>query len=261
MKEVKQFFYSCYLLQSQSATITSCAYVGSTPYPKKRLRQHNGEIVGGAKKTRNKRPWDMIVVVYGFPSKRHALQFEWAWQKPHQSRFFKQQNVPGFSGKASEKTVNGKFNVLAVLMQLPPWDSMSLNVNFASAEFKTKFWEKIPQTLLNNRMVTVGSVDEIMNSILATYQLVESDASEDSEEEPEDPFMDNEFALCFLRDKTSQDSVEIVPHEILVIDEGDTSESDDSVVYIKTNQQTDTTDDILLISESEFMNRINKLKI
>ena len=36
--------------------------------------QHNGEVQGGAFKTSKKRPWEMILVLHGFPSKVVALQ-------------------------------------------------------------------------------------------------------------------------------------------------------------------------------------------
>jgi len=50
-------FYACYLLLSKHPSIkTTKTYIGSTPDPVRRLRQHNGEIIGGAKKTSKSRP-------------------------------------------------------------------------------------------------------------------------------------------------------------------------------------------------------------
>lgn len=64
--------YSCYILESEHHS-----YVGSTNNISRRLRQHNGEIVGGAKANRGKKSW-FAAVVSGFPDQRSALQFEWA---------------------------------------------------------------------------------------------------------------------------------------------------------------------------------------
>ncbi|KAG0325667.1 hypothetical protein BGZ99_000315 [Dissophora globulifera] len=50
-------FYCCYLLASTVPRYKNHGYVGSTPDPIKRLRQHNGDLTQGAKKTSKKRPW------------------------------------------------------------------------------------------------------------------------------------------------------------------------------------------------------------
>ena len=54
-------------------------YAGVSPTPDKRLRQHNGEIKGGAKYTTGRGPgWKHICLITGFEDKIQAMQFEWA---------------------------------------------------------------------------------------------------------------------------------------------------------------------------------------
>ena len=70
-----------YLLRSLHKRRT---YVGYSPDPYRRLRQHNGELAGSA--PIGGRPWVLVLIVSGFGSKHAALAFESAWQKPHSSR-------------------------------------------------------------------------------------------------------------------------------------------------------------------------------
>lgn len=52
-------------------------YVGATVDPARRLRQHNGEIKGGATRTRGG-TWRFHLLIYGFRTWVETLQFEWA---------------------------------------------------------------------------------------------------------------------------------------------------------------------------------------
>ena len=56
-------------------------YIGATTDVDRRLRQHNGELSGGARKT-SQRPgqWYRVCYLRGFTSWREALQVEWRWK-------------------------------------------------------------------------------------------------------------------------------------------------------------------------------------
>lgn len=54
-------------------------YVGATVNPARRLRQHNGELAGGARATKG-RQWTRVYLIGGFAEERAALRFEWRWK-------------------------------------------------------------------------------------------------------------------------------------------------------------------------------------
>nr|6SEH_A Chain A, Structure-specific endonuclease subunit SLX1 [Thermothielavioides terrestris]6SEH_C Chain C, Structure-specific endonuclease subunit SLX1 [Thermothielavioides terrestris]6SEI_A Chain A, Structure-specific endonuclease subunit SLX1 [Thermothielavioides terrestris]6SEI_C Chain C, Structure-specific endonuclease subunit SLX1 [Thermothielavioides terrestris] len=77
--------YTVYVLRS---TVRHASlYIGSTPNPPRRLKQHNGLVPGGAARTSRSslRPWEMVALVSGFPSMVAALKFQWALTNPHLS--------------------------------------------------------------------------------------------------------------------------------------------------------------------------------
>ena len=65
---------------------TGRTYVGCTVGLRKRVRQHNGELAGGAAQTARGRPWEVECVVEGFRTRQEALQFEFAWRRVHRRR-------------------------------------------------------------------------------------------------------------------------------------------------------------------------------
>ena len=71
----------CYLLKSGNKT-----YVGATIDPDRRLRQHNGELSGGAKATRGYL-WERVCLVGPFETEHDGLSFEYHWK--HKSKKFK----------------------------------------------------------------------------------------------------------------------------------------------------------------------------
>jgi predicted GIY-YIG superfamily endonuclease len=78
---VKNKWY-CYILRSTNPFYNNHTYNGSTNNLKRRIRQHNGELVGGAKATKNKGPWEYYAILTGFNDNHEALACEWKIKYP-----------------------------------------------------------------------------------------------------------------------------------------------------------------------------------
>jgi len=71
----------CYILRSTNDKCTR-TYNGSTNNLERRIRQHNGELKGGAKATKSNRPWEPICIIYNIPDQITALKLEWRIKHP-----------------------------------------------------------------------------------------------------------------------------------------------------------------------------------
>lgn len=74
----------CYILRNGYEPHKNYTYNGYTNNPERRIRQHNQEITGGAKRTKRhgNKSWEYCVLMTGFKDKKNALQCEWAISKP-----------------------------------------------------------------------------------------------------------------------------------------------------------------------------------
>ena len=117
----------CYLLRSLDPAHPGSTYIGYTTNPRRRIRQHNGEISAGAFRTQRKRPWQMIVVVSGFPTKVAAQQFEWAWQHSKTSVAVRE----GARGLHNRRGAKAKLHLLYVMLSLEPFYRWPLSIRLA----------------------------------------------------------------------------------------------------------------------------------
>jgi predicted GIY-YIG superfamily endonuclease len=69
--------YLCYCIQNDHENKT---YIGITNHFQRRIKQHNGELSGGAKYTRGDH-WKPIIITTNFRSKCEVLRFEYLWKK------------------------------------------------------------------------------------------------------------------------------------------------------------------------------------
>lgn len=94
-------------------------YVGSTNNVTRRIKQHNGELTGGAKKTKGRGPWVLAHKFGPFKSRNDARKAEYALENPGANDF----EVPPDVLELYEKDPTEARAQLAKLLKLPGSDS------------------------------------------------------------------------------------------------------------------------------------------
>ncbi|KAK0083326.1 hypothetical protein PV325_008963 [Microctonus aethiopoides] len=121
--DIVEHFHGVYLLLCDNPKYKGRTYIGYTVDPVRRLKRHNaGQQFGGAKKTSNKGPWSMVLIIHGFPNSRAALRFEWAWQHPNLSRHLR--HVP--KKKSRQSVFSYCLMVVSEMLQVTPWCRLPL---------------------------------------------------------------------------------------------------------------------------------------
>ncbi|KAM7472551.1 hypothetical protein LguiA_010734 [Lonicera macranthoides] len=97
--------WSVYLILSTNIPIKT--YVGVTTNFPRRLKQHNGEMKGGAKASRSGRPWVCACLIQGFEDKSKACEFESKWKIFSRKLLRKKKN-----NETADRVDNGSFLLL-----------------------------------------------------------------------------------------------------------------------------------------------------
>lgn len=134
--DIVEDFFGVYLLFCTNPKYKGRTYIGYTVNPNRRLKQHNrGTKAGGAWKTSNKGPWEMVLLVHGFPNDIAALGFEWAWQHPHRSRRLRTVTRK----KVREQKYDFCLRVLGNMLRARPWCRLPLTLRWIKPEYIRDF--------------------------------------------------------------------------------------------------------------------------
>lgn len=146
--------YYCYILRNTHNPDKNRTYNGFTVNPKNRLRQHNGELVGGARYTKRfgSSSWEIYALVKGFPNQVNALQCEWRIKHPTN----KKRRPIRFTGP------EGRIKGLNRVLHLPQWtNSSTINNNTMNLDvwIVNEFAHLLTNLPANIRLHTVEEID------------------------------------------------------------------------------------------------------
>lgn len=115
----------CYILQ-QIGKPHLCSYVGYTVNYDRRIRQHNGIIKGGARFTKNRGPWEYLVVMTCDSwNNIRGLQVEWLVKHP--TRKIKRPHwIHGSAGRVR--------SLIEIVKRIPATEAMTMYIHPAYIE-------------------------------------------------------------------------------------------------------------------------------
>ena len=120
---------SVYMLHSKS---TNKTYVGASKDIARRLRQHRGELQGGARQTSHSNDWTLVLQVDGFGTWNQALCFEFSWRRANR--------------KNRRYDVRGRCHALEALLLKQRWSKnapeaadIPLTIHWKCTEFQIPF--------------------------------------------------------------------------------------------------------------------------
>ena len=119
----------CYILRNNNPGDLNRTYNGYTVSPKKRIRQHNQEIKGGAKYTKvwGNKSWEFCAIIKGFPDHHNALQCEWRIKHPARKKI----------RPSKYNSPEGRIIGLNEIFQLEYWTSSS---TISVSELELELW-------------------------------------------------------------------------------------------------------------------------
>ena len=127
----------CYIIYNDKGN----TYTGYSNNLNKRIRQHNGELVGGAKSTHNSNQWKYLIIfeLLDF-SYRQSLQYEYALKHPTNKR--KRPHI--YNGK------EGRINSIPLVLSNPKFENLSVKIDVIP-----EYYESLVDKCKNFENVTV----------------------------------------------------------------------------------------------------------